>query len=101
MKIMVEREKLQKASLAFTELKLRHNLLKIICVILIGFIGYQTYQLQTIAHPLVIGTGEFVSHGNGVYEVKKDIEDLNPIDDKELANIQLTEVQLPELPQIK
>ena len=100
MKIMVEREKLQKASLAFTELKLRHNLLKIICVILIGFIGYQTYQLQTIAHPLVIGTGEFVSHGNGIYEVQED-NTLEPIEDENLDKIQLTEVQLPELPQIK
>ena len=92
-KVLVSRQKLQQAQRAYKKLKVANivnRILLVISVVTIGVLCVKLTSLQAEAldKPIFVGTGSMEQIADNMYEIKSD-------------DIQLEEIELPPMPQIK
>ena len=92
-KVLVSRQKLQQAQRAYKKLKVANivnRILLVISVVIIGVLCVKLTSLQAEAldKPIFVGTGSMEQIADNMYEIKSD-------------DIQLEEIELPPMPQIK
>lgn len=93
MKVLVSRQKLQQAQRAYKKLKIANivnRALLVISLVIIGVLCIKLTELQAKAldKPIFVGTGTMEQIADNMYEIKSD-------------DIQLEEIKLPPMPQIK
>lgn len=92
-KVLVSRQKLQQAQRAYKKLKvanITNRILLVISLVIIGVLCVKLTALQAEAldKPIFVGTGSMEQIADNMYEIKSD-------------DIQLEEIELPPMPQIK
>ena len=92
-KVLVSRQKLQQAQRAYKKLKvanIANRILLVISLVIIGVLCVKLTSLQAEAldKPIFVGTGSMEQIADNMYEIKSD-------------DIQLEEIELPPMPQIK
>ena len=92
-KVLVSRQKLQQAQRAYKKLKvanIANRILLVISLVIIGVLCIKLTDLQAKAldTPIFVGTGSMERIADNMYEIKSD-------------DIQLEELELPPMPQIK
>ena len=92
-KVLVSRQKLQQAQRAYKKLKvanIANRILLVISLVIIGVLCIKLTDLQAEAldKPIFVGTGSMEQIADNMYEIKSD-------------DIQLEEIELPPMPQIK
>ena len=92
-KVLVSRQKLQQAQRAYKKLKVANIVNRILLVISLVIIGVlciklTDLQVEALDKPIFVGTGSMEQIADNMYEIKSD-------------DIQLEEIKLPPMPQIK
>ena len=92
-KVLVSRQKLQQAQREYKKLKVANIVNRILLVISLVIIGVlcvklTALQAEALDKPIFVGTGSMKQIADNMYEIKSD-------------DIQLEEIKLPPMPQIK